>query len=123
MLILTETAEANQINIVDSELNAPEEILTDRARVPSNQITWAGPALPIRTLSGVGKDFVHTQRLYPATVRWTGGEVSSVTLTRDGKSVDFGKGTDRELLLSVGDELRLQSLTPPAVYLLPVKVR
>ncbi len=122
-LLLTATAEGNQINIVDSELNDPEAIVTDNARVPSNQITWTGPPLPIRALANVGSDFVHTQRLYPAVLRWTGGQVRAVTLTRGGKSLDMGRGTDREILLSVGDQLRLQSATPPLVHLVPEKLK
>lgn len=122
-LILTGTAEGNQINLVDSELEDPHEILTDQARVASNQLTWAGPALPIRKLESAGGQFSHTQRLYPATVRWSGGSVDSATLMRGGETLDLGKGTDREVLLSVGDELRLQSSAAPAIDLIPVKVR
>lgn len=122
-LILAETAEGNQINVVDSELDDPHDIVTDRARAPSNEVTWTGPALPIRTLDSVGRDFTHTQRLYPATLHWSGGSVDYVTLVRGGRRLDLGKGTDRELLLSVGDELRLQSSTPPTVHLIPLKSR
>ena len=122
-LVFTETAEGNQVNLVDAEPDDPHDILTDRAREPSNQLTWAGPPPPVRTLAGVGTDFTHVQRLYPATVRWSGGAVDAATLTRGGTEVDLGRGTDREALLSVGDGLRLRSTAPPAVTIIPLKVR
>lgn len=122
-LVLTETAEGNQINLADAELEDPHDIVTDQARVPSNQLAWTGPPLPFRQIENVGREFSHTQRLYPATLRWSGGAVDSVMLVRGGQRLDLGRGTDRELLLSVGDELRLHSATPPIVHLIPVKPR
>ncbi len=122
-LILTETAEGNQINLADAELDDPHTILTDHARVPSNQLTWTGPPLPFRKLENVGSNFAHIQRLYPATLRWSGGAVEGVTLVRGGRQLDLGKGTDREWSLSVGDELRLRSTTPPTIQLVPLKTR
>lgn len=122
-LVLTETAAGNQINLVDVEQDDPHDLVTDRANEPSNQLTWAGPPPPVRTLTGVGMDFTHVQRLYPATIRWSGGAVDAATLSRGGTRVDLGRGTDREALLSVGDELRLKSSVPPAVVVIPLKTR
>lgn len=122
-LMLTETAEGNQINLVDSDLEDPLAILTDQARVPSNQLTFAGPPLPVRKLENIGPDFKHVQRLYPATLRWSGGKVEAVTLVRDGQTLDLGRGSDRDLLLSVGDVLHISSTQPPTVHVVPVKIR
>lgn len=122
-LILSETAEGNQINLTDDELEDPHTVVTDLAKSSSNQISHTGPPLPIRMLEVKSGAFTHVQRLYPATLRWSGGEVTAVILTRNGQKLDLGKGTDRDLLLSVGDELRLQCPVPPAIYLIPLKSR
>ena len=122
-LILTETAEGNQINLSDSELEDPLDVITDQAGVPSNQLTFGGPPSPIRKLENLGNEFSHVQRLYPATLRWSGGKVDSATLVRGDQSLDLGSGTGRELLLSVGDELRLRSTEPPTVHVIPLKTR
>ena len=122
-LILTETADGNQINWTDSDPVSPTNFITDQALSASNQLTFTGPPPPIRQIPNVGKEFSHVQRLFPATIRWSGGDVVSVTLIRQARSVDFGQGTNRELLLSVGDELRISSLNPPTVSEIPVKTR
>jgi len=123
-LVFEEPASGNQVNLIrcGAELD-PFAYLTDRARTPTNQLTWTGSPAPIRTMSATAGTFVYTQRLYPAVVRIVGGEVTGVELVRGSERVAYGPAKERELTLSVGDEVRITSTTAPTVQVIPLKVR
>ena len=67
--------------------------------------------------------FIYTQRLYPATVRVIGGDVSSVELVRGAERVDCSGAGGAGILMSVGDELEVHSREAPVLQVVPVKVR
>jgi hypothetical protein len=51
----------------------------------------------------------------------SGGEVTAVTLRRGDQTLELGKGSDREVLLSVGDTLQVQSAVPSAIAVIPFR--
>ncbi len=122
-LIFEPTSEGNQVNWIDHELVDLTESITDRATNPTNQVTWAGPPLPIKKVEATSGNFTYTQRLYPATVRILGGKVTNIAMVRGGTRLDYGKTAEQEILLSVGDELRIESEAAPVLIVKPLKVR
>jgi len=123
-IILEEPARGNQVNIIHGrEPFDPLDIVTDKAAMPTNQITWTGGPARIHTVKAEAGEYLYTQRLYPATVRVSGGTVSSITLVRGPDSVDYGAARTREILMSVGDQLKIKSKVPPTLEIVPLKVR
>lgn len=122
-LIITETAEGNQVNWTDADLKDLSESITDNARVPSNQLTWTGPPLPIRKVPVTGERFVYTQRLYPATVVVSAGTVTIATMVRGATRLDCTKAMGQGVLLSVGDRLELVNSSAAVLQVIPLKTR
>jgi len=123
-IIFEGPARGNQVNIIHGrDPFDPFDILTDRAGTPTNQITWTGAPARIRTVKADAGEYLYTQRLYPATVRISGGTVSGITLVRGTDSVDYGPAKTREILMSVGDQLKVRSKVPPTLEIVPLKVR
>ena len=122
-LVLTEPAEGNQINLIAFDDGDLSEAITDNAVLPSNQVTWAGPPLPIRTVNATADRFTYEQRLYPATVRVVGGEVTDIALVRGETSLDCDKACGQDILLSVGDRLIIESVVAPVLYVVPFKTK
>jgi len=122
-LILEKTAEGNQVNLVNLALADPLEMVTDNASVPTNQLTWAGPPAPVRTVQASPGTYTYTQRLCPASVRVDGGRAVRVALVRGSQRVDYGSGANRDIALSVGDRLIVRNARPPRLIVVPMKVR
>lgn len=122
-LIFEPSAEGNQVNLVDNDLVDLTESITDNATSPNNQVTWAGPALPFRKVQATPGTFTYTQRLYPAAVRMVGGTVRSAALFRGETSLDYSTSLGHDILLSVGDALRIESESPPILEIKPLKTR
>ena len=101
----------------------PEKFVTDRAAVPTNEVTWAGAPPPVREVNATAGEFVYVQRLFPAVLRIAGGNVSSVVLVRGDDRVSYPPAPERELVLSVGDAVRIASTHPPRLTVIPVKMR
>jgi len=123
-LVFEAPAQGNQVNIVaERETAEPANLVTDRASVPTNQVTWTGGPAPVREVKATAGSFTYTQRLYPAAVAVVGGDVNSVTLVRGAQSIDCGAAAGREITLSVGDQLGIVSATPPTLRIIPLKVK
>lgn len=123
-LVFEEPAEGNQVNLLHGrDAFEPLALITDRAAKPTNQVTWTGGPPPIRRIEADAGTFVYTQRLYPAMVRVVGGEVSELALVRGADSLDCGTSRPREILMSVGDQLKINSAQPPTLEIVPLKVR
>lgn len=123
-VIFEETAKGNQVAIIHgNDVFDPANLVTDRALTPTNQLTGTGAPPPIRTIQATAGTFVYTQRLYPAVVHIAGGEVSRVTLARGDQRVDYESWEGRDILLSVGDELMIESTSPPTLRIIPVKLK
>ncbi|NPV54321.1 MAG: hypothetical protein HPY71_12520 [Firmicutes bacterium] len=122
MLIFDESAEGNQIHIIpeDSSFDLDQNV-TDKARTPTNQVTWAGKPANIREVTTSAGQFIYTQRLYSATVRVVGGTVSSVKLLRSGRMVDYSVAPGVDILMSPGDQLQIESTTAPTIQIIPLK--
>lgn len=120
-LILSPSAHGNQINLRTAA--DPLTLITDRAEQPTNQITWTGPPAPIQRIQGKPGSYVYVQRLFPAVVSVTGTESSRVVFERSGESIDYGFAQDRDILMSVGDRLRIDGKTAPALVVVPFKTR
>ncbi len=123
-LIFEESAEGNQVNILTRK-DHPDisSIITDLASEPTNQVTWTGPPPPIRRVKAKSGVFEYTQRLYPVTVRITGGTVSDVKLVRGSDSISYGSSAGSEIFMSVGDKLRIESTVAPTLQVVPLKVK
>ena len=61
------------------------------------------------------------QRFYPAAVSLAEGSPSRVILQRGDASRDYGQGRDRDILLSDGDQLRVDSPTLCLLRIIPHK--
>lgn len=123
-LIFEEPAAGNQVNIVHPDaVFDPARFITDRAETPTNQIAWTGGPPPIRAVEATAGEFVYTQRLYPAVLRIVGGNVSMVELLRGGERIEYGPAAERELYLSVGDQVRIVSTEAPKVTVIPMNAR
>jgi len=123
-LVFEETAAGNQANLLHREaVFTPEKFVTDRAATPTNEVTWAGAPPPIRTLEVTAGEFVYIQRLFPAVLRIVGGRVTSVALVRGTETVTYPPAPERELVLSVGDTVRITSTDAPRVTAIPIKAR
>jgi len=122
-LIFEEPAEGNQVNIITRGDQADIlDLITDRASRPTNQVTWTGPPPPLRRIEATPGVFEYTQRLYPATVRITGGSVSDVKLVRGSECISYGS-SGGGILMSVGDKLRIESTAAPTLEIIPLKVK
>lgn len=119
-LILGESAKANQVNLIcgGSSLSA---LIDDKAQVPTNQVSWTEAPPAIQNVRPSNGNFIYVQRLFPATVRLTGGDVSKVALMRGTDSVDYSGS--KNVLMSVGDRLQVEGNKPPTLTVVPVKVR
>ncbi len=122
-LIFGESAEGNQLN-----LTAPGEVdlfesVTDDARVPSNQVTSTGPPWPIRTVRLTAGKLSYTQRLFPATVTMGEGSATHATLVRGDTKVDCTKPIHTGVLLSVSDQLEIETTAPARLQVIPLKTK
>jgi len=122
-LLFADTAEGNQVNWTDANLIDLTETITDSARVPSNQMTWTGPPLPIQTVQATGENFIYTQRLYAATVGVGTGIFTNATFVRGSTRVDCTKTIGAGVLLSVGDQLELGHSNRGVLQVIPLKTR
>ena len=123
-LIFEQPADGNQVNLIQGRKPFdPADLVTDRAAVPTNQITWTGPPAPIRTTEVPAGTFVYTQRLYPAAVSVIGGEVTALSLVRGDVTVKYSPSDPREITMSVGDRLHIASRSPATLRVIPLKVR
>jgi len=123
-LVFEEPAAGNQVNVVlPMGVANPLPLLMDKAATPTNQITWTGGPAPICRVEAAAGAFTYTQRLWPAAVRVMGGEVSSLALVRGADRVDYGPSGAREILMSVGDRLEIESKAAPSLEIVPLKVR
>jgi len=123
-IIFEEPAQGNQVNIIHGRNPFdPLDIITDLAAAPTNQVSWTGGPAPIQTIKAKAGSYVHTQRLYPATVRVLGGKVSAIALVRAGQTIEYEAGRNPEILMSVGDQLKITSTAPPTLQIIPLKVR
>jgi len=96
-------------------------LVTDIATKPTNQVTWAGTPLPIREVHLPKGMSSHRQRLVPATVRLQGRGVTRWSITRGDTEVDLGDA--RSVLLSVGDEVKVENALPCRLVVIPLKTR
>lgn len=119
-LVFKEPAEGNQVNLIHA-VASPLELVTDQSENPTNQLTHTGAPAPIRQMTLKSGSTTYTQRLFPATVRLSGGEISRVALVRGDTRLDYG--STREILLGVGDELEVESDNPATLTVVPFKSR
>lgn len=122
-LVFSETAAGNQVNWTDVETNDLVEAVTDKAKFPSNQITWTGTPLPIRRIAVPAGEFVYTQRLFPATVFIDAGRISRATLVRGSERIDCRRSLRSGILLSVADQLILKASANTRLRVIPFKTR
>ncbi|UCH33970.1 MAG: hypothetical protein JSV65_15630 [Armatimonadota bacterium] len=123
-LIFEEAAEGNQVNIIHGrDRFIPEDFITDKAETPTNQVTWTGAPPPVRIIEAGAGTFEYTQRLYPATVRLTGGKVTNVRLVRGETGVDYEASAPEAIVLSVGDKLIAESNEPSKLEVIPLKAK
>lgn len=120
-IIINESADGNQIKVIQrKDPFIPDDIITDRAMKPTNQLTWAGGSIPVRKIGvAVGK-FQYTQRLYPATVRIVGGSVSRMTMVRGSDKIECDP-PESSLILSTGDQLLIESEELLNLLIIPFK--
>ncbi|MFH1568883.1 MAG: hypothetical protein ABIL09_12870 [Gemmatimonadota bacterium] len=118
-LVLAPAAAANHLRVRTED--SPLDLVTDGAEVATNQLSWTGPPLPIRTVEGPTGQWTYTQRLYPAVVAVAAGEPSRVRLRRGDATVDYGAARDRDLYLSVGDQLQIEGPNPSTLRIVPQK--
>jgi hypothetical protein len=122
-IIFEEPAAGNQVNLIQGKsIFDPQDFITDRALTPTNQVTATGAPPPIRTVEATKGVFAYTQRLYPAVIQIMGGEVSKIALVRGPDAADYGPSS-REIVMSVGDQLRIESTGAPTLQVIPLKVR
>jgi len=122
-LILAEPARGNQVNLVtDSEDQDPLRLVSDRARVATNQLAWTGGPAPVHRVEAKAGAFTYTQRLFPATVRVACGKRDQVDLRRGKDRVPCGPGPCI-VTLSVGDRLEIQSVGGARLTVIPLKSR
>jgi len=120
-IIFEESAEGNQINVIQGkEPFEPLDIITDKALKPTNQIIWTGGPMSIRKIKATSGTFTYTQRLYPAMVRIIDSDVAEVTLMRGDDIVEYKPSAD--ILMSVGDQLKIESTVPPNLLVIPFKI-
>ena len=118
-LWLRESAEGNRIQL--RVATDPLPLLTDEARMPTNELSWTGPPAAIRTVTGEAGVFLYTQRLFPAVVTILEPESSRVTFERGGDRVGVRSTERRELMMSVGDRLRVEGKEKPVLRMTPMK--
>lgn len=123
-LIFEPTAAGNQVNLSAPPISDPSRMITDRALAASNQVTWTGDAPPISTITTTkGAVWSYTQRLWPASVVLTGGQITGIAIVRSSRRIPLNPAKTAELVLSVGDTLCINSASAVTVTILPLKVR
>jgi hypothetical protein len=122
-LILGASAEGNQVNLTDPDLGDLTESISDLAEVPTNQVTWAGPPLPFREVEFPAGTGSHTQRLFPAAVRTVGTGVKRIRLVRGKGVLEYDDSIGRDIILSVGDRLEVESEESARLQIKPLKTR
>jgi hypothetical protein len=123
-LIFEQPAAGNQVNLIRGRKPSdPADLVTDRAAVATNQMTWTGAPAPIRTIEVSAGTFVYTQRLYPAVVSVIGGEATALSLVRGDATVEYPPSEPHEITMSVGDQLHIASRRPARLRVIPLKVR
>ncbi|NUM53075.1 MAG: hypothetical protein HUU46_05475 [Candidatus Hydrogenedentes bacterium] len=120
-LILGPTAEGNQINVRTHQ--DALAIVSDEAERPTNQLTWAGPPAPVRNVKGEAGKWTYTQRLVPATVMLTNGATAKVSLLRGSDAAAIASPHQRDITMSVGDQLVIESDAAPELRVIPIKSR
>jgi len=121
-LILEDSADGNRIELVHGRPEFdPLDFITDGAARATNQITWAGSTIPARTIDLAAGTETYTQRLYPASVIISKGEVSRLTFVRGPTSIDFTPWRAHPVLLDVGDQLVVESPSPVQLMVIPHK--
>ncbi len=123
-VVFEATARGNRLDILQAgDRFDPLDFVTDRATEPTNQIMWTGGQAPVRTVRVPTGRFVHTQRLYPASVHIAGPDPTSVKLIRDGESLDYSDAPRCAITLGVGDQLALESPGGTKLSIVPLKTR
>jgi hypothetical protein len=123
-VIFEKPSQGNQVNIIHGRKPFdPVDMVTDLAAAPTNQITWTGGPPPIRTIEGKAGTYIYTQRLFPAAVKIVGGSVSEIALVRGDERIDCSDAKTQQILMSVGDQLKITSESPPRLQIVPLKVR
>jgi hypothetical protein len=120
-IILRASSEGNQINVLTHQ--DVLKMITDEAERPTNQVTWAGPPAPLRTIKGDAKSWTYTQRLFPATVILTADPDAKVTFTRGAESYAIPAPLGRDIQVSVGDQLSVECQSVPKLRVVPLKTR
>ena len=120
-LILRKSAEGNQINVLTQQDIL--SMITDEAERPTNQVTWAGPPAPLRTIQGEAKSWTYTQRLFPAAATLTQGEAAKVTIKRGEVAIEIAAPLGRDMQLSAGDQLIVESQSTPELRVIPLKTK
>ncbi|MCC6155525.1 MAG: hypothetical protein IT367_17280 [Candidatus Hydrogenedentes bacterium] len=118
-LILRPSSEGNQINVLTQ--HDVLSMITDEAERPTNQLTWAGPPAPVRTITGDTGTWKYTQRLFPATVTLTQGDAPRVTFRRGEDAIKLASPLGRDIQLSIGDQLVVESQSAPELRVVPLK--
>ena len=118
-IVLAPSATGNHLRMRTA--GSPVNLVTDQAATPTNQLSWTGPPPPITTLSAPAGTYRHTQRLYPAVAFIAAGTPICVSLKRGDTVVKYGSGLGRDIPLSVGDELVIESEESCQVRLIPQK--
>ena len=116
-IVLQSSAEGNQILLCTDE--DPLSLVIDRAAIPTNQLDWTGPPAPIRTLQGTTGTCTYTQRLFPAQVTVLGEQIGRILFERADEQIDCTPG--RDILLSVGDRLIVESRDAPSLRVVHLK--
>jgi hypothetical protein len=123
-VVLEGSARGNRLDMLHfGDRFDPLALITDRAAVPTNQITWVGGQICLRTIQAPAGRFVHTQRLYPATARVMSGTVTSLKLVRDGDELDYTATPSADISLGVGDQLVLETGAGVQIRIVPLKTR
>lgn len=118
-MVLAPSAAGNHLRLRTG--GDPLELISDEASAPTNQLSWTGAPLPIRGVQLEAGGATYIQRLYPAAVSLVEGSPTRVVLQRGDAAVDYGRASDRDILLSVGDQLRVDSPTACRLRIVPHK--
>lgn len=116
-VFLRSTASNNQVRLDGPWHQDPTRLVTDRALSATNRVSSTTMAIRSRKISLPAGTVSHTQRLFPARVRVRGEQVSQVELVRGPDSVNFDQ--TEEILMSVGDQLRVVSTLAPTLRIQP----
>lgn len=120
-LIFRKNSEGNQINVLTHQ--DVLRMITDEAEHPTNQVTWGGPPAPVRIITGEAGSWTYTQRLFPATATLTGSDAAKVKLKRGQDAIEIATPLGRDIQLSVGDQLVVESQLTPELRVVPLKTQ